>query len=159
MECFGTERAKERVMYCGQRRICRGEGGQGLADVGGLLSIWFVVISDPSQLPRHFSGSVALLKSQFVFMSTAPVATKDHEESWGLGSHMCPCLCPTATPLQGLSRSEWPELPPRITVASGGELLLNDWVQDGIARVLLRSVTSVAILGHTAPLVHYLGGL
>lgn len=118
-----------------------------------------VVISDPSQLPRHFSGSVALLKPQFVLMFTAPVTTKDHEESWGLGSHMCPCLCPMATPLQGLSRSEWPELPPRTMVASGGELLLNDWVWYGIARVLLRSVTSVAIVGHTIPLLHYLGGL
>lgn len=96
-----------------------------------------MVISDPSLLSRRFSGSVALLKPQFVLMSTAPVSTNDHEKSWGLGGHMCPCLCPKAKPLQVLSRSEWPELQPRIMVASGGELLLNVWVQDGVARVLV----------------------
>lgn len=137
MECIGRERMEERFVSCGQRRSAEAKEVRARLMWEACFPSGVMVISGPSLLPRRFSGSMALLKPQFVFMSTAPVTTKDHEESWDLGSHMWPCLCPKATPLQGLSCSEWLELPHRIMVASGGELLLNVWIQESTARVLV----------------------
>lgn len=78
---------------------------------GVYAATWGHVISRPVLPQSAMPGSVALLQLGAV---PKPVAhfTINCKDAQGLGHHLSPCRCQrTVLPL-GLSRSEWPALPP-----------------------------------------------
>lgn len=64
-----------------------------------------------SNICQGLIWSLALLQSTPVLVSVAPVTTKDHANTYGMGHHLRPCWCLRLKLQLGPNRYEWPGLP------------------------------------------------
>lgn len=99
------------LYICRGPHICRGEAnviGQmwegclpsgAMADGGGLL-------------PGYTSRSWPCCNCRLCLYPWILLTTEGCEDAWGLGRHMWSHWCLRSVPQRGLSRSEWPGLPP-----------------------------------------------